>query len=310
MQTKSKTLGIYLGILFSLPIIFTGCGSDDNKPNPLPNGITPPTAQQFKALKDKAIESRTQNFTINTDAKGTNVSLSIVAANVNGTIATGDLDVEFIELYTKADLLLTNICTVGKHPNGDLEMLVTGGAFYVNISKDGEKVDVTNSHLSLNIPTSLTGGLDSDMVLWTGSFDNQENLIWEEFTDIEFGGVQKGEDFYHLSITDELDWINCDRFWDDPRPKTSLTFSVPQGYNSSNSAVFISFDGVLGILRGASDIPIGAECNVIFVSESNGKWVYAIQPYTIVENGTIQIGGSDLNIATEAELIALINALP
>jgi len=325
MQTKFKTIGLYLGILFSLPIIFTSCGSDDSTPpNPLlPDGITPPTAAKFKALKESALNNRTHTKEFLVDPmpyvsfdspKGTTVSLNYGELKIDGiTLDFGSTaQIEFTELYTKADLVLTGIGTVGQHTNGDLEMLKTGGAFYTRITKDGKQAETTiSTHLSLDVPYSLTGGQDSDMVLWTGYFNEQGNLVWQEFTDLELGGVQKGETGYYATISGRLDWLNIDHFWDDQRPKTSITFSTPQAYNSSNSEIFLSFNEVLGILwYNGSDIPIGAEGNAIFVSESNGKWVYAIKPFTVAENLTIQILGSDLQTATETELEAKINALP
>jgi len=326
MQTKFKTIGLYLGILFSLPIIFTSCGSDDSTPPnpPLPNGITPPTAAQFKALKENALNSRThtKDFVVDPmpyidfdSPKGTTVSLNYGELNIAGVpLELGSTaQIEFIELYTKADLVLTGIGTVGKHPNGDLEMLETGGAFYVGITKDGVQVQTTSTHLSLDVPYSLTSeGGDSDMILWTGDFNERGNLVWEQLSgNLELGGVQKGETSYYAAIMNHLGWINIDHFWDDPRPKTSITFTVPQGYSSSNSEIFLSFNDVLGILwYDGSDIPIGAEGNAIFVSEYNGKWVYAIKPFTVAENLTIQILSSDLQTATETELEAKINALP
>lgn len=57
-------------------------------------------------------------------------------------------------------------------------------------------------------------------------------------------------------------------------------------------------------------IPIGLECHVIFVTEDNGVWRYAIKPVTIVDNGTIVFTLSETTTGTEAALTALINGLP
>jgi len=336
MQTIFKTIRFYLGILFSLSIIFTSCGSDDSSPNPpTPNLITPPTAQQFKALKESALNNRTQtkDFLVDpmtsnvnfTSAKGTNVILT--ASNL--TLAGVPLEIgstaqfKFTELYSKADLLLTGFGTVGKHDNGDLEMLVTGGAFRTIVTQEDQIVE-GNFNVNLQVPTSLTGGMDEDMIIWNGNFDEQGNLIWEEVPENSEagvgGGIQVSQDYYYV-FGEGLTHINIDRFWDDTNPKTNVSVSVPQGYDNSNSGVFVSFDDVLGILWTGYDsdqtkfntgsIPVGVTCNVVFVSESNGKWVYAIKSYTIAQNDTVEILTSDLNISdSEAKMIELIDALP
>jgi len=335
---KIKTIGLYLGILFSLLVILISCGSDDNKPNPQSSdGIVPPTAQKFKMLKDKAIENRTQKFDFFVDdagmgqgnytsAKGVDITVMTLPPGftLNGNLVDGNFKFEFTELYSKADLLLTGFGTVGKHTNGDLEMLVTGGAFRTIVTKDDQVLE-GNFQLNLTVPTSLTGGVDYGMIAWSGGFDEQDNLVWEEAPipnmDNETSGVvQVTEDRYHV-FGQGLSHINIDRFWDDPSPRTSISVDVPQGYDKSNSGVFVSFDDVLGILWTYYDVevganfkteglPIGVTTNIVFVSESNGKWVYAIKSFTITENGTIQILESDLQTATEEELVTVINALP
>jgi len=334
MQTKNKTLRLYLGILFSLPIIFTSCGSDDSSPNPNPQpvNIVPPTAQQFKALKDKAIENRTftKDFLVDPmesqvnfiSPKGTQVFVNASSLNNAGVpLEIGSTaQVEFTELYSKADLLLTGFGTVGMHANGDLEMLVTGGAFRTIFTKDEQRLEA-DFNFNLQVPTSLTGGMDENMIVWDGDFDEQDNLVWRQVSpETETGWVQISQDFYSV-FGNNLTHINIDRFWGNTSPKSNVSVSVPTGYDNSNSGVFVSFDDILGILWtgydqnqtkfNTGDIPIGVACNVVFVSESNGKWVYAIKPYTIAENGTVEILASDLNIAnSEAEMVEKIDALP
>jgi len=332
MQTKIKTIGIHLGILFSLSVIFTSCGSDDSSPNPQPESIVPPTAQQFKVLKDKAIENRTftKDFLVDpmisnvtfTSAKGTNVSVNANNLAINGTpLEIGSTaQVKFTELYSKADLLLTGFGTVGIHANGDLEMLVTGGAFRTIFTKDEQTLEA-NFDFNLQVPTSLTGGMDEDMIIWDGGFDEQDNLVWEQVPmETETGWIQISQDIYSV-FGNNLTHINIDRFWGDTSPKSNVSVSVPTGYDNSNSGVFVSFDDVLGILWTGYDenqtifntgvIPIGVTCNIVFVSESEGKWVYAIKPYTVAQNGTLEILVSDLNIAnSETEMAGLIDALP
>lgn len=57
-------------------------------------------------------------------------------------------------------------------------------------------------------------------------------------------------------------------------------------------------------------IPIGLELHLIFVSESDGDWVYAIKPVTIQENHVIQVNPETLDTTTEEDLTQMINNLP
>jgi len=333
MQTKNKTIGIYLGILFSLPIIFTSCGSDDSTPSPpLPDGITPPTAQQFNAIQETARNDMKQSFTfpvdeigmgggIFTSTKGTEISISVLA-KINGeTIGDTDLDVEFIELYTKSDLLVSGVGTMGKHDNGDLGFLRTGGAFYINISHNGQTIDESNdTYITLKVPTSLTGGGVQDMLTWKGNFDEQGNFVWEP---LPFSEVSIVEDFYEF-FGGTIGWLNIDKFNDNPNPTTSLSVKVPEGYNNTNAKVCVSFSGIPGLAMlynyntatqtfvelADGFINVDAAVNVIFFSEYQNNWVYAIKPLTITEDASIEFTTSDFSTGTKQEVISLINALP
>jgi len=337
MQTKIKTIGLYLGILFSLPIIFTSCGSDDSTPNPpTPEGIKPPTADNFKAIQNNALNSMKQNHTITVDGmgmggviftstQGADVSIS-GGFKINGELVKDTiLDVEFIELYSKSDLLISGVGTMGKHDDGTLGFLKTGGAFYIGVTKDGQPVDndpLSISLMSVNIkvPTSLTGGMDQDMISWYGDFNDDGNFIWEP---LPYSESVISEDFYNF-FSGSIDWLNIDRFYNNPNPTTSLSVKVPEGYNKTNAKICVSFNGVPGLAMlynynpatqtfvELSDgfINVDAEVNVIFISEHQGNWVYSIKPITITEDSNIEFVTSDFSTATKEEVINLINALP
>ena len=329
-----KTIKFYLGILFILPFFLIGC-EDDSGSTPIAGSIIPPTAQEFNALKGLALQNLTQTYSLEVDdtgmvqftsAQGVIVTIYPYCLTFGGeNIEGGDvLDIEFIELYNRGNLLTTNIATMGKHSNGDLEMLVTGGAFYINITHNGLSNDNDYCGYSMQIPASNTGGIDEDMILWFGNFDEDGNLVWEEANGEQGQGGEfwMDDDTYNI-WANQFGWTNVDRFYNDPRPKTTILVDVPNGYDSSNCAVYLSYNGELGLARlDTFDedtgyfsehyglIPIGLECHVIFVSEHNGQWVYTIKPVTIEENGVIEILQSDLNTTSESNLTNLINALP
>lgn len=325
-----KNLKMYLCLVASVTLFLVSCADDDDASNP----ITPPTSQEFSSIKEVALENLTQTFDLTIDNTG---SITFTSENgVVGTIysscleigglpVTGEVTVEFVELFDRGNMLLTNKPTMGKHLDGTLEMLVSGGAFYVNVSQNGVDVDANNCGFNLQIPASLTGGIDNDMTLWYGTIDEDDNIVWEnaEETPGQEGGIEFLSETY-WAFSSQFGWSNVDRFYSDPRPKTTIYVDAPNGYTPTNCAIFLSYDGEeTGLARlDTYDsvttlfsehyglIPIGLECHVIFVSENNGQWVYAIKPYTVVEDGVLTINASDLNTITEAGLAALINDLP
>jgi len=324
----NNTLKQVFGSLIFATILFTSCNPDDDGSSSTVQYV--PDADAFSQLKDQALENVTQTFQFNSDdgnitltsEAGVQISINGDCLTLNGNEITGQVDIEFVELFEKGNMLTTNKPTMGKLPNGDKALLISGGEFFIEATQNGN-VLATNCNLQLVIPANLTGDPDPEMTLWEGQIDNEDNLTWEEL----IPGVDDGEvfveaDSYYAFL--DFGWTNVDRFYSDTRPKTPIQVQPPAGYTNLNSAVYLSYDGEAPALANLDtfdnatnifsehygQIPIGLECHVIFVTEDNGVWRYAIKPVTIVANHVITFTLEDTNTGSEAGLTALISALP
>ncbi len=100
---------------------------------------------------------------------------------------------------------------------------------------------------------------------------------------------------------------------------------MPEGYDDTNCAVYLSYDNEPTALAGFDTydgvtelfsehyglIPIGLEVHVILVTEFEGQWSYAIQAETIVDGQLTSFPSVDDLIETDMEgLTAVINDLP
>lgn len=294
-------------------------------------GYDIPSAVEYNALHEAALESRTQHFTVDvatgwqqlTDVNGVVISFNPQCFTLDGVAVTGSVDIEFIALFDTADMVVTNRATMGRMANGDLSMLVSGGEFYVNATQNGQQLAAT-CNFALLIPTSLTGGNDPGMSLWQGIIDADGELTWEEpevDPNGQGGGVFQEGNNYYLTFGN-FGWTNVDRFYSDPRPKTTLLVDVPEGYDNDNSSVYLSYDGEGNALARLDtftaegyfsehygQIPIGLECHVIFVTEEDGGYRYAIKAATIVADGIITFTYAETTTGTEAQLVAAIEAV-
>lgn len=326
-----KKLRLLICLLLGSSLGAVSCLDDDSGNTPIYN-IVPPSSSEFASLSSNYLTNNTQIFTFDTSEtmvfnftseKGVEVTIYGDCLTINDTPLEGEIEIKYIELFDKSSLLKSRIATMGKHEDGSLEMLVSGGAFYINVYQNGDPVDLTNfCNYTIIVPTSLTGGVDYDMSLWYGSFDENSNLIWEPAeVGEQGGGIEMLNDAYYVYAS-QFGWTNIDRFYNDPREKTTLRVKAPNGYNLSNCAIFLSYDGEdNGLARldffenglfteHYGQIPIGLECHVIFVSRFNNDWVYAIKPVTIAENEVIEIESEELTTITEQQLTGLINGLP
>jgi len=88
-----------------------------------------------------------------------------------------------------------------------------------------------------------------------------------------------------------------------------LMYTSPYDGESGTLALLDIYDPDTGLFSEHYGlIPIGLEIHIIFVPVQDSQYIYAIQSATVEENHVEVIGTT--STATEAELVAIINALP
>ncbi|OXB24247.1 hypothetical protein B0A80_05995 [Flavobacterium tructae] len=319
-----------IGLLFLLAMSFVSCDNSDSD-DAL---ILPPSASAFKSISEQGVKKNTQNFTITagtgvvtlTSAKGVKLSINGDCLTKNGVAVTGAVAIEYIELFDKGTMLVTNKPTMGVMPDGKKNLLISGGEFFIRATQGGVELKSSCS-MNLIVPAALTDGVDNAMTLWVGKIDEKGELAWEQPKPNADGtggkgGVQ-GEGTNYFVTFGNFGWTNVDRFYSDPRPKTTLLVDAPDGYDNNNSAVYLSYDGEgtnalakldtytpAGLFsEHYGQIPIGLKCHVIFVTEDNGQWRYAIKAVTVAANDVYTFTLGETTVGTEAQLVAAINAI-
>ncbi len=332
-----RNLKPLLAALFITALLFTNysCSKSEGVDDDCDGLCTPPTAEEFNNIRDLALDGLTQTFEIDADQtsvsftteKGVEITLYPGCLTLDGNPITGKADLEYVEIFEKGNMLTTNKPTMGLLPNGDKALLLTGGEFYINATQNGKQLE-TNCAFQLIIPANLTGDANPGMTLWEGIIDDDGNLAWDEIdrdntaNDGKDNVIAEGESYY--AFRGDFGWTNVDIFYSDPRDKTTLLASVPEGYDNTNCAIYLSYNDQNNALAKLDtydattklfsehygQIPIGLECHIIFVTEADSNWKYVVKPITIQENGIITFTESEMAIATEAQLNTIINNLP
>lgn len=329
-----KTRNYFLNLMMGSALIF-GAISCDNNENPEPEK-SKPDGEALLEMFDGNIDEITQHFTMDaasggsiTGEEGTTIQFGADAfLTESGEPVTGEVDIELVEIFSKAKMVLTEMPTKGRNADNKIATLISAGEFFVNATKDGAQLKPKNG-FTLVVPADKTGDPDFEMGLFTGKEECDNNdcdIVWEE----EDKGIQVGERpnatggiaTGYYAFQQQFGWTNIDKWYSDPRPKTTIYVNVPEGYNSTNCAVYLSYDGEPMALAQFDVydedeelftehyglIPIGLEVHFIIVSIVDGQYNYAIQGATITENHVEVIG--DLQPVTEEELIDLIEDLP
>ena len=325
MNTNFKKIGL----LFLAIATFVSCDDSDGD-----NTVTPPSATEFAAVRDEALAGKTQHFTATagagvitlTSAKGVKININGSCLTKAGNTVTGAIDIEYVELFDKGDMLVTNKPTMGLMPDGNKNLLISGGEFFIKATQGGQALATTCS-INLLVPTNLTGGLDNAMTLWFGNTEDADDLVWREAKDGADGtggkgGVQGEGNNYYVTFGN-FGWTNVDKFYSDPRPKTTILVDAPEGYDNDNCAIYLSYDGegqnalakldtytAAGLFsEHYGQIPVGLACHIIFATEDNGQWRYAIKAVTIASGDIYTFTLAETTVGSEAQLVAAINAI-
>ena len=329
---KTKLNSTVFALLACATLTFSSCKNESESISLLAN----PSSIGFNEIRKNALADLvlTKSFkaedgiTFQTD-KGTKVKISPNCLRDNSNnIATGDVNLSFVEMYDRGNMTVTNKPLMGRTGTGDLIPLVTGGQFNIEVRKGTQKLS-PGCPFHVDIPAALTGGIDEDMKLWKGNIDEEGELAWDEVKrDAGGQGKEAGIIVNTTAATyqvwaSEFGWANVDRFYSDPRPKTRIKVAVPSDYNMSNSVVYLSYEGERNVLARLDTydsvekffsehygyIPVGLNLHVIFTSESNGSLVYAIKKVTIAADATINIEEDDLDVTSKNNLVNIINNL-
>ncbi|WP_375578382.1 hypothetical protein ABWH96_15290 [Marivirga tractuosa] len=327
-----KNLKNLFAICLLAMVSFYACNNEDDVNEVVPDEIIEaPTTEEFRQLQTSAIDQIRQEAQFEAEdgiqfesEKGVALEIFEGTLKLNGEDVTGTVDLEFIEIFDAGSMVTTNKPTMGLKESGSKALLISGGEFYINVTQNGDQLEISN-HMKLVIPTDLTGGPDQEMTLWNGQIDDNDNLAWDE----DRGGADgagnlfvEGDQYY--SFLSGFGWTNVDRFYNDPRPKTTLEVIVPDGYHIQNSSVYLYYDGEPYALAQLDtfdenansfsehygEIPIGLEMHVIFVTEEDGEWKYSIQPQTVEDGDVYTFEEDDFIIGTESDVYNAIDALP
>lgn len=308
---KMKFLQISL-----LSLILFSCGNDYDD-----NLVYEATSSEaFYSLFEPGLQNQTQNFQFNAeDGMTTFTSINGVILTIdgscllkNGQPVTGQVDIEFVEIFKRSEMFLTNKLTMGLNGN-QKQLLNSGGEFYINATQNGEQLTLT-CEMHLEVPTQLTGGTVNPMEMFTGNIDSNGNLIWELAPMVERWTASLSSNVNqegYNALLSNFGWFNCDYFQNSSNGTTSITANVPQGYGYGNSLILIATKNIpnsLGSIGG--EYPIGLECHLIFISERNGSFLYSIlENQTIVNNHNVSFPLSGMQTATSSELATIIDNL-
>ena len=299
--------------------IAVSCKSKDDK-----SAINPPTSAIFQQVLNDALKDIIQTKTFKAEDGIdfiTEGGVRFVIYPYQLCATTGDVTLEFAELYNRGDMLVVNKPLMGTNYNGDKGPMITGGQFYVNITQNGETIDC--GYYSMTVPSENTGAVNNNMTLWEGIEDEDGNMLWNEGKEgQEFAAWARGSDYE--VFCGHFGWINIDILAALPDPKTQVWVEVPVGYDGKNCIVYVIYKDKTGSLAYMDEwnptrkmftehyglAPVGFNFYVVFTSvQEDGKYIYAYKDVTVKADTPVVFKKDDLKVTTKNALVTLINNL-
>ena len=309
---------LFIGCLVSLCILFSSCSDcEETITESQANGFQAPSEAEFNQLQQTAFDDSIQIATFPADEgisftseNGVVLIINAGCLSLNGQLATGTATLEFSEFFNRGDMLVANAPTVGMTAAGGLEQLISGGEFFIRVIQNGQELTLDCPSM-LNIPTSLTGGDDNLMRPFDGVVGADGTVIWVESNGELFLSQDPQGNSVYTAFLENFGWFNCDRFANYPDPKTTIQVAIPQEFSSANSSVYLALQGepnTLAFLYG--EFPVGLEAHIIFISEENGQFRYAIETLAVAENQQVIFTIQETSVVSAEELTSILNNLP
>ena len=257
-----------------------------------------------------------------TSSNGTIVTIPANAfVTSSGSNVTGNVTVEFKDVYKKSDMLLSNIPSV--LTNG--KPLKSAGEFFIRVLSGNVPVTlVPGKKITVEQPLEKSGGeLDLGMTAFVQPVDSDFTGGWEPTIEdsITWSTSSYIYNWYQTTSYNEGTWLNTDNsFFFEAYQQTNLALTINNASDYSIGYTYIDvylvFEDVNCVVKMDRNFitnnfeynhsPIGLKATLVAISAKDGNLHAAFAPVVISANQTISISLSQMN---ENTFLNQLNAL-
>jgi len=311
-----------LFLIACLPILFSTC-KKDKKADPEPD---PAPSDTYSSLNDFFEKNgvQKQTFTFDVATGGSFVTPQSTTINIppNALDATGNITLEFKDIYQKSDMVLSDMPTI----LSDGKPLTSGGEIFIRALSNGTPVNIVKGkQLEIRLPmVSLPTASMTPFVgttysvgtsnVWTPSQTQTITPVVQPTLNANYIGYYNLQMSEFSSPLSNGTWVNCDHpHFPSSQPQSQFkvkvgnAFSSPQVYlvfKSSKTVVPIYMDQTSTFVYAYA--PINYDCTVIAINLRDGKLYSAIAPTKIAADQTFNV---DLKQTTTEDFKTALKSL-
>lgn len=315
-----KKFLLHGSLMAVLMIIAVACSKDKQTPDTSFGQIQADAFMAKYKVKEQSFTGNATTGFVVTGEKGTKITFPANAFkdSITGNLVTGTVTVKLIEVLSKKDILLSGPMT---ESNGQL--LISGGEIKVTATAADGRVLAPADSIEVKVPQVMKAG---DMNLFVQAPRKQQGdssvitafpSTWVPAPYAPFG---MGDNSYIFTLP-AFTWVNCDRFYNDPSPKTTITVS-PDFQDSdslTNIQVMLVFKDITTVITlpfnyqlmkfqsYESSLPVGKEAELVIIGKDKQGYIeFGTQHITIAANMHIDI---PIARSTEAAITSFLNTV-
>ena len=325
MELKHQTMKASLFLLIAVTSIFlASCTKDyhDTTSQVPPGGTIPPAEHKYTSMNDFFSKNQipSQAFTVDAATGGTITaaqgSVIYIPSNAfvtqQGNAVTGNVSIEFKEVYKKSDMLLGDKPTI--LDNG--LPLKSGGEFFIRATSNGTAVQLAPGY-SISVQQPLNGfPLDMNMTAFTALTDTFRWLPAQNAAMSDSGGYIFSL-FTFGAPVDSGSWCNSDNStFFAAYPQTVLTLHENDDPTAYGTQVFLLFTDLNSMVHVYADsafnfpyyyAPQGLNCTMVAVGVKDSVLYSSFVPVTIGTNQTVNFSLSQTSDGQFKAAVDLLN---
>lgn len=294
-------------IKFSAVIIIVAIASCKKKEDtPTSTATTTTTTVTYSSVKDffakNGVTMQTYNVSGTTGGSFTSPQGTVVTIPANAFVTqtnapvTGNVTIQFKDIYKKSDMLLSNMPTQMTYSNP----LKSGGEFYMKaISNSATVVLATGKKISVAQPVALSGVLDSAMQPFVQQKDSSgtSSFVWTATDSLKYSTSNYVFSLYQFNApADSGSWSNSDNnSFFSAYTQTTLTLQPNDNLTTYGTYVFLVFKNINSMVHVYDNgtnfpyyyAPQGLQCTLVAVGAKSGVLYSSFVPITIGSNQTV-----------------------
>ncbi len=304
-----KTAKFYLGLgILAFSLLLGSCKKDNNNSSAPTTQLSELFTQMKTAPQVFTVEAGTYDTIVGANGLVLKFNPESFLDGGNNIINNGAIKIELIEVLSHKDMVANRVQTITR----DNKFLVSGGAYHIKAEQVSTQLPVSANYYGVDFPAppNLASNTMALFLGYESAAAGGNTVRWEDdtsqTTDLSFvpdpnGGREKGVFSFDTCL--KFGWINCDYFFQDPRPKTDITVQFPNtDYNAENTEVILAFPNINSVTMlyafnaatrsfklgyGGIFVPVGETISVLAISSIGSEYFFDIQSNVTVTDGII-----------------------